>query len=136
MDEQAPLKQNSHYRKIIYKTRQDRNNYNKNKTSENWKTYTKWRNTKTKTKRESISVYFQERCGGGPKSKDFWPTIKPFLSQKLTTKNDSNIILKDGDSLIADQKQVCERINTFYVNIAKNIGIENDTSVNDTTPQY
>ena len=52
---------NSHYRKIIYKTRQARNNYNKNKTSENWKTYTKWRNTKTKTKRESISVCFQER---------------------------------------------------------------------------
>ena len=36
-----------------------------NKTSENWKIYTKWRNNKTKTKRESISVYFQERCGGG-----------------------------------------------------------------------
>ena len=61
--------------------------------------HTKWRNTKTKTKGESISVYFQERCGGGPKSKDFWPTIKPFLSQKSTTKNDSNIILKEGHSL-------------------------------------
>ena len=145
LDEQAPLKQkkpkvksppymNSQYRKIIYKTREARNNYNMNKTSENWKIYTKWRNNKTKTKRESISVYFQERCGGGPKSKDFWPTIKPFLSQKSTTKNDSNIILKEGDSLIADQKQVCEKMNTFYVNIAQNIGIENDTPVNDKHP--
>ena len=125
---------NSQYRKIIYKTREARNNYNMNKTSENWKIYTKWRNNKTKTKRESISVYFQERCGGGPKSKDFWPTIKPFLSQKSTTKNDSNIILKEGDSLIADQKQVCEKMNTFYVNIAQNIGIENDTPVNDKHP--
>ena len=71
---------------------------------------------------------------GGPKSKDFWPTIKPFLSQKSTTKNDSNIILKEGDSLIADQKQVCEKMNTFYVNIAQNIGIENDTPVNDKHP--
>ena len=23
-----------------------------------------------------------ERCAGGPKSKDFWPTIKPFLTNK------------------------------------------------------
>ena len=145
LDEQAPLKQkvpkakpppymNSNYRKIIYKTRQFRNQYNNNKTSENWKNFTKWRNIKTKTKRESISVYFQERCGGGPKSKDFWPTIKPFLSQKSTVKNDSNIILKEGESLIADQTQVCERMNTFYVNIAQNIGIDCDTPVNAEHP--
>ena len=70
----------------------------------------------------------------GPKSKDFWPTIKPFLSQKSTTKNDSNIILKEGDSLIADKKQVCEKMNTFYVNIALNIGIENDLPVDDSHP--
>ena len=125
---------NSQYRKVIYKTRQARNNYNKNKTSANWKAFTKWRNIKTKTKREPISVYFLEKCGGWPKSKDFWSIIKSFLSQKSTVKNDSNIILKDGDSLIADQKQVCERVNAFYVNIAKNIGIDNSTPVNENHP--
>jgi hypothetical protein len=26
--------------------------------------------------------FFYERCLGGPKSSDFWPTIKPFLSNK------------------------------------------------------
>ena len=61
-----------------------------------------------------------------PKSKDFWLTIKHFLSQKSTTKNDSNmklkeVKLKEGNSLIADQKNVCERMNNFYVNIAQNI---------------
>ena len=95
VDEHAPIQQkcpkkksppymNSNYRKIIYKTRQAKNAYSRNKTSENWQNYVKFRNQKTKVKRESISVYFQERCGGGPKSKDFWPTIKPFLSQKST----------------------------------------------------
>lgn len=145
VDEQAPLKEkipkpnpppymNSGYRKIIYKARQARNTYNKSKTQENWKNFTKLRNLKTKVKRESISIYFLERCGGGPKSKDFWPTIKPFLSQKSTSKNDCNIILKDEENLISDQQTVCEKMNEFYVNIAKNIGINSNTPVNDNHP--
>ena len=75
-------------------------------------------------------MYFLERCGGGPKSKDFWPTIKPFLSQKSTTKSNSNIILKEDENLISDQAVVCEKMNDFYINIAKNIGIESSVPVN------
>ena len=145
VDEHAPLKEkvpkpnsppymNSRYRKIIYKTRQARNSYNKNRTRENWKNFTILRNLKTKVKRESISMYFLERCGGGPKSKDFWPTIKPFLSQKSTTKSNSNIILKEDDNLISDQSVVCEKMNDFYINIAKNIGIEKAEPVNKEHP--
>ena len=145
VDEHAPLKEkvpkpnsppymNSRYRKIIYKTRQARNSYNKNRTRENWKNFTILRNLKTKVKREFISMYFLERCGGGPKSKDFWPTIKPFLSQKSTTKSNSNIILKEDDNLISDQSVVCEKMNDFYINIAKNIGIEKAEPVNKEHP--
>jgi hypothetical protein len=36
----------------------------------------------TKIKRKSIGNYFLERCVGGTKNKDFWPTIKPFLTNK------------------------------------------------------
>ena len=89
---------------------------------------------KTKIKRESISVYFLERCGGGPKSKDFWPTIKPFLSQKSTIKDDPNIILKEDEKLISDQNIVSEKMNDFYVNIAQNIGINSALKVNDEHP--
>jgi hypothetical protein len=32
-----------------------------------------------KIKKQSIRNYFIERCAGGPKSKHFWPTIKPFI---------------------------------------------------------
>ena len=89
---------------------------------------------KTKIKRESISVYFIERCGGGPKSKDFWPTIKPFLSQKSTIKDDPNIILKEDEKLISDQNIVSEKMNDFYVNIAQNFGINSTLKVNDEHP--
>ena len=145
IEEHAPTKEktpkpnpppymNSHYRKIIYKTRQARNSYNKNQTPENWKEITKPRNMKTKIKRESISVYFLEQCGGGPKSKDFWPTIKPFLSQKSTIKDDPNIILKEDEKLVSDQNIVSEKMNDFYVNIAQNIGIYSTLKVNDEHP--
>lgn len=89
---------------------------------------------RTKIKRESISVYFFERCGGGPKSKYFWPTIKPFLSQKPSVKSDSNIILKEDDKLISDQQIVSKKMNDFYINIAKTIGIDNKTPFNDDHP--
>ena len=89
---------------------------------------------KTKIKRESISVYFLAGCGGGPKSKDFWPTIKPFLSQKSTTKDDPNIRLKEDEKLISDQNIVSEEMNDFYVNIAQHIDINSTLKVNDEHP--
>ena len=141
LQEHAPVKQkrprkepppymNSNYRKLVYKTRQAHNKYMKNKSKENWEQFRCLRNLKTKVKRESIQTYFNERCGGGPKSKDFWPTIKPFLSSKSTNKSSNNIILKENDNLhvVSDQTSVCELLNTFYVNIAKNIGIDSSTS--------
>jgi hypothetical protein len=95
------------------------------------------RNMKTKVKRDSITTYFHERCGGGPKSKDFWPTIKPFLTQKPTYKTDNPIILKKSDGeLLSDQATVANTLNSFYVNIAKNIGIaenEQDTFTHPST---
>ena len=145
VNEHAPLKEktpkpnsppymNSEYRKIIYQTREARKDFNKHKTAEKWKKYTKLRNKKTKVKRDSISVYFLERCGGGPKSKDVWPTIKPFLSQKQVNKSNSNIILKEDENLISDQKIVCDKLNSFYIIIAQNIGINSTTLVNTDHP--
>lgn len=51
-----------------------------------------------------------DRCGGGPKSKDFWPTIKPFLSSKQQAKGSNEIILQIDDNLISNQAEVR---NTF-----------------------
>ncbi|KAH3805926.1 hypothetical protein DPMN_134236 [Dreissena polymorpha] len=90
---------------------------------------------KTQVKRDSITAYFQERCGGGPKSKDFWPTIKPFLSQKPTNKTDNPVILKSADGqLKSDQHDVANTLDTFDINIAKNIGIEVKTHDTDLHP--
>jgi hypothetical protein len=51
-----------------------------------------------KLKKKSVQKYFYERCAGGPKSSDFWPTIKPFfLSSKGVKTNNSRILKKKYD---------------------------------------
>jgi hypothetical protein len=46
----------------------------KNRSKVNWENYRKQRNHVNKVKKKSIQNYFFERCVGGPKSSDFWPT--------------------------------------------------------------
>ena len=70
-----------------------------------------------------------EQFSGGPKSKDSWPTIKPFLSSKAS-RNSIDIILIENDNSISDQKEVCNVLDDFYVNVAKEIGINNKSRHN------
>ena len=73
---------NGGLRCAVYKKHMLFNRYKKSRTSLNWDNYRKHRNLVTKIKKQSMRVYFYERYAGGPKSKDFCPTIKPFLSKK------------------------------------------------------
>ena len=80
------------------------------------------------SRNSGIYVYFFERCAGGPKSKDFWPTIKPFLSKKRSGVN-SEILLSENGKIISDQNEVCEVFNNFFVNVTKDIG--SDTRISN-----
>jgi hypothetical protein len=73
----------------IYKKRPLHNKFLKQKTNKNWEAYRKQRNFVNKLKKKSAQKYFYERCAGGPKSSDFWLTIKPFLSSKGVKTNNS-----------------------------------------------
>ena len=135
IDEHVPMKErrsktnkppfmNCELRRAVYAKRMLRNKYRKCRSPGNWENYRKQRNLVTKLKRQSLRVYFFERCHGGPKSKDFWPTIKPFLSKK-GSKDDPTILLNEGGQIISDQKEVCSVFNDFFVNVAKDIGSNN-----------
>lgn len=80
---------NKGLRQEIYKKRTLHNKFLKQKTNKNWEAYRKQRNFVNKLKKKSVQKYFYERCAGGPKSSDFWPTIKPFLSSKGVKTNNS-----------------------------------------------
>ena len=72
-------------------------------------------------KRKSINNFFQERCIGGCKSKDFWGTIKPYMSSK-TKNNQNKIILNENQNTLSDNSKVADIFNDFYINVAKDIG--------------
>ena len=132
IDKHAPVKtrlyrkqpvpyMNAELRKAIYNKQMLRNNFEKSRTDYNWEMFRKQRNLVTKLKRKSIQMYFLERCAGGQKSKDFWPTIKPFLSKKHIS-GQQKIILKCDNVIVNDTKKVCETFNNFFVNVAEGIG--------------
>ena len=132
LDEHAPMKEkyvrtkqcpfmNAKLRKASLKKAQLFNKYNKYRTAANWEAYRQQRNLTTKLKRHSVRTYFNERCAGGPTSKDFWPTVKPFLSNKGLL-NDPVIILSENDKIVSEQAAVSGILNKFYVNVARDIG--------------
>ena len=67
---------------IFKKKRMLLNKYNACKSSKKWENDRKQRNLATNIKRKSINKYFIDRCVGGCKSANFWPTVKPFLTNK------------------------------------------------------
>ena len=85
MDKHAPYKSrkiagkqvpyfNRTLRKAVYRKKMLFNKFQKLGNSKTWEEYRKQRNYVTKLKKKSINDYFIERCTGGPKSSDFWPT--------------------------------------------------------------
>ena len=131
---ESPPFMNGDLRKSIYKKKQLRNAYFKCRTNENWNAYKYQRNLVTNLKRKSMQIYFEERCSEGPKSRHFWPTIKPFLSSKNVHKSESGIILNENNAILTKPDEVCNVLNDFYVNIANNIGIKSSVPVNSDHP--
>ena len=132
IDHHAPIKyryprknsvpyMNRELRKVIYKKQMLRSKFEKYKTSKTWEAYRKQRNLVTKLKRKSINTYFQERCTGGQKSKHFYTTVKPFLS-KQSTGSQQKIVLVENDKIVNNTKDICDTFNTFFVNVANDIG--------------
>ena len=114
---------NSELRKAVYRKQMFRSKFEKNRSDKNWEKFRKQRNLVTKLKRKSIKSYFLERCVGGEKSSDFWPTIKPFLSKKCKS-GDNTIVLNENDKILNDPKEISNTFNEFYryVNVANDIG--------------
>jgi hypothetical protein len=121
---------NKTLRNAVYKKRMTHNEFLKDKSNKNWEAYRKQRNLVTKLKKQSIRTYFYERCVGGPKSTDFYPTIKPFLTNKGSNIT-KDIILEDNNKIINDQLQVANNFNNFFINVAKDIGNDNNLSAEE-----
>ena len=102
---------NSSLRKAIHqKKKMLFNKFQKYQTNKNWEKYRQARNFVTKIRRKSVKTYFIEKCTGGYKSKDFWSTIKPFITNEGTIIK-KNTIIEEKNVLITDQKEISEIFN-------------------------
>ena len=52
-------------------------------------------------------------------SKTYWKTVKPFLSDKIVSKE--QILLGENDEIISEDSKVAESLNYFFSNIVKNL---------------
>ena len=87
--------------------------------------YVKWRNKVTKLRKISIQKYFEERCSSSSSSKDFYNTVKPFISDKNSCSG-NRIILSEDKNIISDPLQVANIFNRYYSSISEYKDDNND----------
>jgi len=113
-------------KQAIYQRNMARNKYYKYRTGAYHVKYKQKRNTVNAIKRKNMASYIKDKCHLGCKSKDFWPTMKPFFSK--TSLLDNDIILRESGKLITDEKEICETFNDFFTQIGNNIGTQENTN--------
>ena len=147
INEHAPIKtktvkghrvpyMNGKLRRAINVKNMYKRKYDKVKNKVNWNNYRKQRNLVTKLRKNSINVYLQSKCNNRSNSqnhgKNFWETVKPFISHKCSNKND-NIILSHNGNVFSKPTDVVSIFNDYFINVAKDIGtddsIRNEDSV-------
>ena len=100
-----------------------RNNFLKDRSEENKRTYSKQRNYCVSLLRKSKSEYFgnlnEKKISD---NKTFSKTIKPFLSDKITSTQ--KITLIEKEKIIMGDDNTAEVLNTFFSNIASNLKIK------------
>ena len=59
----------------------------------------------------------------------FWKTVKPFLSDKITTF--LKIVLVENDEIISDESKVADSFSNFFENALHSLGIKTNEYSND-----
>ena len=111
---------NADLRKLQYQRSMMRNLKNKNPNPENFESDRIMRNKRVKLRLSSKCKYFEQRCDCGPENQHFWPTIKPFITNKC--KSNKDIILCENDNIINHPSEVANIFNDYFTAIADGIG--------------
>ena len=82
-----------------------------------WDVYRIQRNITTSIYKKSQATYFSERCEGGAKN-------QPFLTSKQPSSQD--IILKEDDKIITDEREICDIFNDFFLSCGHGYWFKND----------
>ena len=99
-----------------------RNEYNEDRTAENWNSFRKQRNPCVKSFQKVERNYYNNLDISLVKdNKKFWKTVKPFFSDKLQSLN--KIILNKGERIIFNDTEVAETMNEFFATVTDSLGI-------------
>jgi len=132
VDTHAPLKKkflkkencahmNSKLRKIMFKKRMAQNKYWRDKgNKKKWEEYRLLRNEFVKESKISRRIYFKERCKDGLGNRNFWQTIKPYLTDKTHVSND--IMLREDNNVITDSSEIANIFNDYFKAATEGIG--------------
>ena len=102
--------------KEIMKRTSFRNQFLKNKTDENKSRYTKQRNYCVSLLRKTKTQYYSNLDEKNvTDNKAFWKTVKPFLSDKITSKE--KITLIEENEIVSNDENTAQVLNTFFSNI-------------------
>ena len=99
-----------------------RNNFLKHRTDENRKKYSKKRDYCVSLLRKTKRAYYGNLNEKEvTDNRNFWKTVKPFLSDKCPS--NEKVILVEEDEIISKDSEVAEVLNTFFSNIVSNLNI-------------
>ena len=116
-------------RKAIMKRSELETKYVKRKTDENLRIYKKQRSFCTKLyKKERKNYYEKLDLNKFTDNKEFWKTIKPFLSDKVTTF--SKISLIDNNEVISEEPKIASMFSNFFENAVNSLGIKKINATN------
>ena len=129
---------NSNLKKIMYKKRMAQNAFWKDKgNQQKWEKYRSLRNEFVKVNKASRRNYFKEHCKEGVNSRNFWQTIKPYMTNNCKVNND--IMLKEGDNIVTDSSKIAKIFADYFVSSTDGFGFIDDTnglSVNEIYLKY
>ena len=94
-----------------------RNKFCKIPSEANEKLYKKQRNKCVAIRKKSITNYFNKIGNGNiVTNRNFWKTIKPFLSIKSHLEN-VDIVFNRNNKIICDDHELVEVFNEYYINV-------------------
>ena len=117
-----------HLRKAIMRRSALENKFHKYGTAEHNKAYKKQKNYCSRLyKKERRKYYNNLDHKKITDNKQFWKTVKPYISNKGQTGN--KITLVDNNEIIITDEDVSEKFNSFFVNAVKSLNIVENTDL-------
>ena len=144
----APFMNKELSKAIMYRSKL-RNIHNKKKTKETWEAFKRQQNKCVSIKHRNIRNHFKDLAKKhGANGKMFWTAVKPFLTNKESSKG-QGITLEVADDQLDDKIKVAEELNESFVNIVEittgkkpskhsysETGIVNEDIINELIDKY